>query len=453
MRDLTTSDQLSIPFVGYFAPKVNQRSAAITSVRYWVITAALLFILQFSYANPIGLNANRMLLTNAPQATFSIDPDSNFIAQQMKRRIFLRSNFWFGRFLRKGPGYFGTPNENGDIFKYTMAIGMELGFQTFGQRRSECAYHYPVYGIGISRVWFLKRYDLGKPWALYGFHEGNIIKGKLVSWNYRMSFGLSVGWDTYDPITNPDNVAIGSEINAYGGVGSKLSIKILPFMDFSAGFELIHFSNGNMVIPQKGINVLSGVAGIKVFPYGRRPERIHHDISAFRPSHEWYVYFGMGKRQVNFNYGIPDTEEVSHGINYLMTNISGGYNWHLFRGMKIGAGLDVTYDGTTNAGFYFEDGEAKKEKVPAGDKFGLSPYFSVEWVIDRFAVMIQPGYTILRKEFENSTPKFFQRIGFKYAVNDNIFIGMNLRAYDFHVAKYMEWIVGYSRPFGQSTNL
>jgi hypothetical protein len=37
----------------------------------------------------------------------------------------------------------------------------------------------------------------------------------------------------------------------------------------------------------------------------------------------------------------------------------------------------------------------------------------------------------------------YQRIGLKYHIFENIFAGINVRAYDFSIADYIEWNIGY----------
>ncbi|MCF6317837.1 MAG: hypothetical protein L3J83_00935, partial [Proteobacteria bacterium] len=37
----------------------------------------------------------------------------------------------------------------------------------------------------------------------------------------------------------------------------------------------------------------------------------------------------------------------------------------------------------------------------------------------------------------------YQRLGIKYHVNKGLFFGINIRAYDFGIADYIEWNMGY----------
>ena len=58
-------------------------------------------------------------------------------------------------------------------------------------------------------------------------------------------------------------------------------------------------------------------------------------------------------------------------------------------------------------------------------------------------MILQPAFYIYRKEMKNQTPVFHQRIGLKYHFTKNLFAGITLRDYDFHVSDFIEWNIGY----------
>ena len=78
-------------------------------------------------------------------------------------------------------------------------------------------------------------------------------------------------------------------------------------------------------------------------------------------------------------------------------------------------------------------------------------------------MVVQPGWYVYREEWsvpESPTPPTednpvgisiprrkpgpsYQRIGLKYHIFENVFTGINVRAYDFSIADYIEWNIGY----------
>jgi hypothetical protein len=48
----------------------------------------------------------------------------------------------------------------------------------------------------------------------------------------------------------------------------------------------------------------------------------------------------------------------------------------------------------------------------------------------------------------NQSPVFHQRLGLKYYFTDDLFIGITLVAYKFHVSEFIEWNLGYRLKWG-----
>lgn len=43
----------------------------------------------------------------------------------------------------------------------------------------------------------------------------------------------------------------------------------------------------------------------------------------------------------------------------------------------------------------------------------------------------------------DSTPAFHQRVGVRYYVLNDVFVGITLRSYAFHISDFVEWTAGY----------
>jgi hypothetical protein len=115
--------------------------------------------------------------------------------------------------------------------------------------------------------------------------------------------------------------------------------------------------------------------------------------------------------------------------------------------VKFGAGLDVAYDGSTNAQIDIARSEEQNAIVPADvpfiEKWSLSIFGSFELVAGRISLILQPGYTFLRKEIEGQKPAFYQRAGLRYFIWKDLFLGINIRAHNFGQADYIEWNAGW----------
>ena len=109
---------------------------------------------------------------------------------------------------------------------------------------------------------------------------------------------------------------------------------------------------------------------------------------------------------------------------------------------KIGIGFSVGYNGALNAQIAAEKGKLDEVDLPFGNHLTLSVYPSYELVIDRLALIFQPGLYLYRKETVELTPVFYQRIGIKYHFLKNYFLGLSLRAFKLHESDFIEWNIG-----------
>ncbi|MEN8251945.1 MAG: hypothetical protein ABFS32_23695 [Bacteroidota bacterium] len=71
-------------------------------------------------------------------------------------------------------------------------------------------------------------------------------------------------------------------------------------------------------------------------------------------------------------------------------------------------------------------------------------------------MVIQPGWYLYREAWKIpdspsegiSIPRrkpgsSYQRVGLKYHMFKDVFVGINIRAYDFSIADFIEWNIGY----------
>ena len=138
--------------------------------------------------------------------------------------------------------------------------------------------------------------------------------------------------------------------------------------------------------------------------------------------------------------------EKYEGLYFPVFGISTVYNRQISYMSKIGFGMTVSYNGSVNAQVAIEENELDPVDGPLGDKIQLSIYPSYELVVNKVSIILQPAFYLYRKKFTDQTPVFHQRIGIKYHVSDNIFAGITLRDYSFHVSDFIEWTIGFRIP-------
>lgn len=95
---------------------------------------------------------------------------------------------------------------------------------------------------------------LGRFAALYGFSELPLLSLKHFELSWKFGTGLAVTNKKFDPIFNPDNIAIGSHLNMMIVMALKAQYR-LKKSSYSMGLDITHFSNSAFQVPNLGLNV------------------------------------------------------------------------------------------------------------------------------------------------------------------------------------------------------
>ncbi len=167
-----------------------------------------------------------------------------------------------------------------DVNGLTTAIELNFNYQTFGKKEWNQFQRYPKMGISLFY------HDLG---ASDIFGEAisvipNINSPVFSLWGikagFRFGIGLAYLTKPFDPIDNPTNNAIGSNLNAgvlFEGSGD---LDINEHWALVGGLSLLHYSNGASHLPNFGLNIPSLKLGVRYRPQALpRSTYIRHDVS------------------------------------------------------------------------------------------------------------------------------------------------------------------------------
>jgi hypothetical protein len=393
-----------------------KKAAQIHPLYILAFTLCALFMLQNGYAQTVDANA-----TSAPV---------------------LRVSMQNGSILQQGRVLLTNIDENGHSFKNIKAFSTEYGWQMLGGQEWQQVSKYPRFGIGAQYMRFMHRDEMGHPFSLYGFYDGNFFSSKNFEVTNRLSTGLSTGFRPYDPTDQLPNDIVSTRLNAFVEMGLGLAFRLNDYLYIEPAFRFTHFSNGNLKEPQKGLNVVSYAVSLRSLLEKPVAEQVKLPLSECQHRHELLAFWAVSTRQLDFSDN-NDLYHETYGLNFLMTNLHLGYNYEISRGMKLGGGVDFVYDGSNGQRDLVANGLIpSKTGVPLSDKFGMSVFVGGERVIDRLSIVATLGYMVVQKRFDSSTPAFEQRLGFKYHFYHNVFAGLNVRAYRFRAAEAMEFHVG-----------
>lgn len=339
----------------------------------------------------------------------------------------------------KGENYAGEP------IRSSQSLAVEFGKQTSGNKEWQQLYGYPKIGAGLSVLDFSYARETGIPITLYGFFNAPFIRWRAASLNFNIGMGMTSNWKPYTSGNNPWNIAVGSLVTAYIDLGSDLSWAVSNHLDFNVGIHFIHSSNGGVTLPNAGINQVGLRMALSYNFSPQRPVFIKQEIGKFVKTWEWLAQAGWGPKQITCDTIARVNKNYSNKVNYNVFILRSAVLRQVSHKVKLGMGVDLTYKGSNSILIAWENGKAVKQTVPLRENLLLSGYGSVELVIDRLGIALQPGFYLIRTETYNSSPAFYQQLDIKYHLfkSGNFFVGLALRAYKFQVADFIEWNLGY----------
>ncbi|TKG96343.1 hypothetical protein EYV94_03550 [Puteibacter caeruleilacunae] len=323
------------------------------------------------------------------------------------------------------------------------SYSLKLGWQTNGEKEWHHVYNFPSYGFGVYSARFKEPSDIGYPFALFGFFEAPLVAGRNVSLYYEWGLGLTYNWKPYNRDLNPWNYAIGSYQTAYIDLGLYLNIPLNKWFEVNVGYSASHFSNGSMKAPNIGLNLGAPYVELR---YNLKPRvrPIRRMPPPCDPWQEVLFSFAVGSKQIIRSTQVTGLETPVIDANFATYTLSATWLRQVTHMFKLGVGIDGAYDESINVEVYrMKSGNMMIEKNSHWDKIALGTFGQIEMETGKVSLLGQVGYLVARKENVSYKPDLYQRVGIKYHFHDRMFLGLNLRTYDFSKVDYLEWNVGY----------
>ena len=371
------------------------------------------------------------------------------------------------------------------IDKPVMGAEFSLEYQTVGERSWHYFLNFPIVGLGATWLNLGNQEKLGDAFAIYPYLNFPLLRNKFFSLSIKAGAGVSFLTKTYYN-TNKDangntlpsltgtNSAIGSVMNVYFAGGGNLEIPLGKGFSLSAEYTWNHMSNGSVIAPNEGLNLLNSLIGIK-----------------YSPNYQ--------------TYRIPQQREIRHLTRNFTTEIiaSGGirqlyYQDHKFfpcgsltiaefyplsNFYQMGLGVDLFYDGVfgeVNASSVSSENETKYirtyitsdelknklragiswqheliiGKLTAGIHIGVYLYNQVKYlepVNKTTNKLVDPmpekgiiySYDINPNSKDNGEDGWlYTRASLKYSLSKHIFASIGLKTH-LQKAEFIEWGLGY----------
>lgn len=305
-----------------------------------------------------------------------------------------------------------------------LANELRLGFQTTGTDYWHKTYKLPTYGIGLL-VGTFNSSILGKPRALFIYTEIPFVRKNKSYFSTSWSAGISCNLNKFDSIINPDNIAIGSSINAYIDFSLMYKHKLSKYFQLGSGIKLQHFSNGYYSLPNLGLNVASAVISLSYLP-GKIIKEIEPPKPDINNKYEIISMVAVGLKAKS----IEERDE-----KYLNSTVSLSINKRVNAKRTFGVGLDYFYQ--TYLVNYYDENRVVNNK----DLMSYAGFISSEMIMNKLRIVTQFGIYLHRPV--DFGLFFYERFGLRFYPTKWMFANISIKA---HAAKagFIEWGLGFN---------
>jgi lipid A 3-O-deacylase PagL len=324
------------------------------------------------------------------------------------------------------------------------SVTLEVGRRTDGSSEWHELYGMPSYGFGFSLTSFRNGIEHARPVEAYAF-----FSWPFASFTRRLDLtadfgtGVSWNWKRVNEQSGSSQDVLGSNLNARIDVGFYLRYLLSPRNEIYAGVDFTHRSNGGMVQPDLGINVL-GPKVMMQYNLGKFGPEIPtaydvHPPPGFHPS--WDIILGGSG-------GVKNVVEITGRHDFGAFEGTAAAQWHFYRFGRIAMGTDLLYDGSADA---ITSLPVPGAPLNTGGPWSLGLYGGYEHIIGRFSAFLHVGYEVARGLDDPDVSRCYQRFGWRYQMTDRIFATFAVRATEIRRADALEVGAGVRLPWLDST--
>jgi len=302
---------------------------------------------------------------------------------------------------------------------------LRLGFQTLGSDYWHQVHNYPTFGVGFYMGTFNNEV-LGNPRATFVFMELPFARKEKSYFASTWSAGLAFHLNEYDSISNPGNMAIGSDLNAFFDLGLIYKYRVKKNFEIGGGIKIQHFSNGAIKYPNLGLNMLSAVVSLTYYPH--KNETIFREDAKPKKLKKYEII-------PVFSVAWKSKYEDNSDIMYINTTTSLSINKRVNYKRSVGIGFDHFYQG------YLVDYYDADKNITNKDLMSYAGFLSSDLILNRFRLVAQLGFYIYRPV--DFGLFFYERISMRFYPTENLFFSISIKA---HAAKaeFIEWGLGYN---------
>ena len=365
----------------------------------------------------------------------------------------------------------------------TIAFAIEANYAALPQDNDDFAidYNYPTLDFGLKfnlndvtmhrspdEAWGMAEevdYDskLGNIATLYANFTRPLYRSNRWMFDYMLGTGIGYGKHKYSRGNNIDNELTGSRFLIYFTGGLHATYRFADDWGMMGGIEFYHHSNGALNRPNKGVNIVGPVVGLRYMPYWKELDNKEMGSKelgskeAFQKRFYANFTLGVGGKTLNEDWQLtqfqtpPDSPDyrTDRFHFYMAYSLQTDVMYRYARRWASGIGADLFYGTYADRVREIENSQHPSSNTQHSTispwSFGLALKHQVYY--HNLSVAMSLGYYLYRhmgsNAKENEQP-YYERIGVHYTIPSlrNLTVGFNIKA---HLTKadLTELVVSY----------
>ena len=359
-------------------------------------------------------------------------------------------------------GTYMTPSSNMKEINPSSPTGIDFGIEFPSSQQCPWQQYLgnPTVGLGVSYLDFGHK-TMGKAIAMYPYISIYGIRSEHFNLKFKFGAGIAAVTETF--YTTQDEPVptrtFSTPINAYLTPSVALEIPITRNFAINGEFGFLHMSNGRMVEPNKGANILFAGVGL-VSTFNPAPEDELTPIEFPDLPYKWSFNITLGG-------GVHAADE-SDPHRFPVATFHTGAIYHVNNWYGVGIGADLFYNDAianpeTNRGMYIkteEDWKRMRGGLSWNNEFNFGAVTAlVNWGVYLFNPVRNlydadhPDYgrgprPLFYKSYEVGVEEAFHYIQFgaRVRIFDNVHFQVICKTH-MHIAEFMEFGISYKIPY------
>lgn len=292
----------------------------------------------------------------------------------------------------------------------------------------------PISGLGIYHGTLSNPQVFGEATAVYPYLKTNLIRINE-TWNVYLQLAGGLAYLSRKfSLENNRNIAIGSHLNLFFESYLEASVKLFQSLYFTGTAGFLHFSNGRLAAPNKGLNFVNTSLGLK---WEFQPTSFHkHKPEVSKPRNNMFFSI-IGAAGIKDYASFDKNTYRIHSLNVTL-----GHPFSLSE--RAGIGFDLFYDKSIKTVAERIKNEGSDVHFKKTDYYRLGVHGMYSFDIGRFRFPLEAGVYYFARFVTISN--IYTRIGIRYLVTDHLFLNATLKSHKFN-ADFVEFGVGYQQAF------